>query len=182
MRRGFSLNTSRPVVTTFDMRVIGISRNPRAGAGHCPLTAEVEKLIDVDVLGRMKPSAYLLNAVRGHVVDGAALVDALARSCVALDGSVSSRQSGARFLHGREHIVLVAAGLAGDMWHDEHSQLPTAASARAGLLDRDAVGLSLSHGGSPVSHLKSELLWILGASLRYEGVCSRAISYLVFQS
>src|SRR6478752_2555413 len=45
----------------------------------CPLTAETEKLIDADALGRVKPSAYLLNAARGRVVDEPALVDALAR-------------------------------------------------------------------------------------------------------
>ena len=84
------------------MRVIGIRHDPRAGAGHadevhamsylnallpqadfialtCPLTAETEKLIDADALGRMKPSAYVLNAARGRVVDEPALVDALAR-------------------------------------------------------------------------------------------------------
>ena len=64
----------------FDMRVIGIRRDPRAGAGHadavhamsdlkallpqadfvaltCPLTAETEKLIDADALGRMNVSS-----------------------------------------------------------------------------------------------------------------------------
>jgi phosphoglycerate dehydrogenase-like enzyme len=45
----------------------------------CPLTAETEKLIDADALGRMKPSAYLISAARGRVVDEPALVDALAR-------------------------------------------------------------------------------------------------------
>ena len=77
----------------FDMRVIGIRRDPRTGAGHadavhamselnallpqadfvaltCPLTAETEKLIDADALGRVKPSAYLLNATADQ---GAAL-------------------------------------------------------------------------------------------------------------
>jgi phosphoglycerate dehydrogenase-like enzyme len=39
----------------------------------CPLTTETEKLIDGDALGRMKPSAYLLNAARGRVVDEPAL-------------------------------------------------------------------------------------------------------------
>jgi phosphoglycerate dehydrogenase-like enzyme len=86
----------------FDIRVIGIRRDPRAGAGRadavhamsdlhtllpradfvaltCPLTSETEKLIDADSLGRMKPSPYLLNAARGRVVDEPALVDALAR-------------------------------------------------------------------------------------------------------
>ena len=45
----------------------------------CSLTAETEKLIDADALGRVKPSAYLVNAARGRVVDEPALVDALAR-------------------------------------------------------------------------------------------------------
>jgi D-isomer specific 2-hydroxyacid dehydrogenase, NAD binding domain len=50
-----------------------------------------QKLIDADALGRMKPSAYLLNAARGRVVDEPALVDALARRQVrgaALDVTV----------------------------------------------------------------------------------------------
>jgi phosphoglycerate dehydrogenase-like enzyme len=101
----------------FDMRVIGIRRDPRAGAGHADavhamsdlkallpqadfvaltwlLTAETEKLIDADALGRMKPSAYLLNAARGRVVDEPALVDVLARRRIrgaALDSRSRSR-------------------------------------------------------------------------------------------
>ena len=86
----------------FDMRVIGIRRDPRAGSGAadavhgmaelkarlpqadfvaltCPLTAETEKLIDADALARMKSSAYLINAARGRVVDEPALVAALER-------------------------------------------------------------------------------------------------------
>src|SRR5215472_7803179 len=76
----------------FDMRVVGLRRNPAAGAGAadavepmdalarvlpeadfvaltCPLTAETEKLIDAAALARMKPSAYLVNVARGRVVD-----------------------------------------------------------------------------------------------------------------
>jgi phosphoglycerate dehydrogenase-like enzyme len=30
----------------------------------CPLTKETEKLIDAEALGRMKPSAYLVNVAR----------------------------------------------------------------------------------------------------------------------
>jgi phosphoglycerate dehydrogenase-like enzyme len=45
----------------------------------CPLTAETERLIDAGALARMKPSAYLVNAARGRVVDQPALIDALAR-------------------------------------------------------------------------------------------------------
>jgi phosphoglycerate dehydrogenase-like enzyme len=84
----------------FDLRVIGIRKNPAAGgdgadAVHgidalhrllpeadfvaltCPLTQETEKLIDADALGRMRNTAYLVNVARGRVVDEAALIAAL---------------------------------------------------------------------------------------------------------
>jgi hypothetical protein len=41
--------------------------------GLCPLTAETEELIDADALGRMKASAYLLNAPARRQIRGAAL-------------------------------------------------------------------------------------------------------------
>ena len=59
----------------------------------CPLTAETEKLIDADALGRMKPSAYLLNAARGRVVDEPALVDVLARRQIRGPRSTSRSRS-----------------------------------------------------------------------------------------
>src|SRR5438046_1853057 len=85
----------------FDMRVLGLRRDPSLGQGAadavhpmgalkallpeadfvaltCPLTPETEKLIDAGALGRMKPSAYLVNVARGRVADEAALVKALA--------------------------------------------------------------------------------------------------------
>ena len=80
----------------FDMRVVGLRRDPAAGRGAadavhtmselktllpaadfvaltCPLTKETERLIDANALGRMKPSAHLVNVARGRVVDEAAL-------------------------------------------------------------------------------------------------------------
>src|SRR5215469_3446974 len=84
----------------FDMRVIGLRRDPGAGRGAadavhrmgeldvllpeadfvaltCPLTAETENLIDAQAFARMKPSAHLVNIARGRVVDEAALIEAL---------------------------------------------------------------------------------------------------------
>jgi phosphoglycerate dehydrogenase-like enzyme len=85
----------------FDMRVIGLRRDPAKGrdtadAVHsvgelksflpeadfvaltCPLTKETENLLDADAFAQMKPSAYLVNVARGPVVDEAALIEALA--------------------------------------------------------------------------------------------------------
>jgi len=116
----------------FDMRVIGIRREPRAGGGHadavhaiadlhtllpqadfvaltCPLTAETEKLIGADALGRMKPSAYLLNAARGRVVDEPALADALARRQIkgaALDVMVEEPLPPASPLWAMENVFI----------------------------------------------------------------------------
>ncbi len=44
---------------------------------HCALTPETYQLIGTDELARMKPTAVLINAARGPVVDTEALTDAL---------------------------------------------------------------------------------------------------------
>jgi D-2-hydroxyacid dehydrogenase (NADP+) len=90
----------------FDMRVIGVKRDPSRGQGvadvvvaqdqlldvlpeadfvalTCPLTRETEKMIDASALAAMKPSAYLVNVARGRVVDEAALVTALEKAIIA---------------------------------------------------------------------------------------------------
>jgi phosphoglycerate dehydrogenase-like enzyme len=84
----------------FDMRVVGVRRDPSRGAGAadkiagedgllemlpqadfialtCPLTPKTENLIDAKALAAMKPSAYLINVARGRVVNEPALVEAL---------------------------------------------------------------------------------------------------------
>jgi phosphoglycerate dehydrogenase-like enzyme len=116
----------------FDMRVIGIRRDARAGAGHadavhavsefptllpqadvvaltCPLTADTEKLIGAAALGRMKPSAYLVNAARGRVVDEPALIDALERGQImgaAIDVTVEEPLSAGSPLWAMDHVLI----------------------------------------------------------------------------
>src|SRR5262245_30281959 len=116
----------------FDMHVIGIRRDPQAGAGHadavhgmselkallpqadfvaltCPLTAETEKLIDADALARMKPSAYLVNAARGRVVDEPALVQALDKRQIkgaAIDVTVEEPLAADSALWAMAHVLI----------------------------------------------------------------------------
>jgi len=50
---------------------------------HVPLTPATRHLIGAAQLARMRPSAYLINAARGPVVDEAALVEALQSGAIA---------------------------------------------------------------------------------------------------
>ena len=50
---------------------------------HCPYSPETHHLMNAETIGKMKPSAYLINTARGPVVDEAALVDALRSNAIA---------------------------------------------------------------------------------------------------
>jgi phosphoglycerate dehydrogenase-like enzyme len=116
----------------FDMRVVGLRRDPAAGRGAadavhamreftpllpeadfvaltCPLTEETEKLVDAEALAGMKSSAYLVNLARGRVVDEAALVEALAARRIAgagIDVTVEEPLAPNSPLWGMEHVLL----------------------------------------------------------------------------
>jgi phosphoglycerate dehydrogenase-like enzyme len=116
----------------FDMRVIGLRRDPALGHGAadaahpvadllrllpeadivaltCPLTPETENLINTAALARMKPSAYLVNVARGRVVDEAALTEALAARRIAgaaLDVTVEEPLPPSSPLWGMEHVLI----------------------------------------------------------------------------
>ena len=50
---------------------------------HCPLTPETHHLVNAAALALMKPSAFLINASRGPVVDEGALIAALQAGTIA---------------------------------------------------------------------------------------------------
>jgi phosphoglycerate dehydrogenase-like enzyme len=93
----------------FDMRVIGVRRNPDPQpeladqmvatarlqealaeadivALTCPLTPETTNLIDAAALAALRPQAMLVNVARGRVVDEAALIAALQEGRLAAAG------------------------------------------------------------------------------------------------
>jgi phosphoglycerate dehydrogenase-like enzyme len=116
----------------FDMRVVGLRRDPALGTGAadavhpmtslnsllpeadfvvltCPLTPGTERLIDALALGRMKEAAYLVNVARGRVVDEAALIEALAARRIAgaaLDVTVEEPLPPDSPLWGMEHVLI----------------------------------------------------------------------------
>jgi len=116
----------------FDMRVVGLRRDPTAGRGAadavhtmselkrflpdgdfvaltCPLTKETEKLIDAEALARMKSSAHLVNVARGRVVDEPALVEALATRRIAgagVDVTTEEPLAASSPLWGMEHVLI----------------------------------------------------------------------------
>jgi phosphoglycerate dehydrogenase-like enzyme len=116
----------------FDMRVVGLRRDPAAGRGAadavhpmgefnsllpeadflalaCPLTKETENLVNAEAIGRMKSSAYLVNVARGRVVDEAALVEALAAQRIAgagLDVTAEEPLAASSPLWGMGNVLL----------------------------------------------------------------------------
>lgn len=50
---------------------------------HCPNTPETRGLAGREMIGLMKPTAYLINAARGEIVDEPALIDALREKRIA---------------------------------------------------------------------------------------------------
>lgn len=87
-RRGFNMNVVSydPFVTDYDMNFLGVKKAATLEellrisdfvSLNCPVTPDVEKLINRETLALMKPSSYLINCARGPIVDESALIWAL---------------------------------------------------------------------------------------------------------
>ena len=76
---------------------------------HLPLTSESRGVVGSEEIALMKPTAYLINTSRAHVIDEQALVDALARRAIAgaaLDNFWREPLSPDHPLAAMDHVVL----------------------------------------------------------------------------
>src|SRR5204863_414482 len=145
----------------FDMRVIGLRRDPARGgdadevqpmsalnallpdadfvALTCPLTPDTEKLIDAAALARMKPPAYLVNLARGRVVDEPALIETLAAHRIA--GAAIGKGADLGGLEGADRYCQQLAQSAGAGSRTWHAYLSTqAADGKPAVNARDRIG------------------------------------------
>jgi glyoxylate reductase len=92
--RAFGMRISYASRTTADPATVAALEAERLDLGqllaradvvslHCPLTPQTRHLIGAAELGAMKPTALLVNAARGPVVEEAALVEALREGRIA---------------------------------------------------------------------------------------------------
>ena len=75
---------------------------------HSPLLPETRGLFNTDVLGQMKPTAYLINTARGSIIDEAALARALDAKQIAgaaLD-VMAQEPPGRSPLFGRDNVIV----------------------------------------------------------------------------
>lgn len=119
------------VASAFDMRVIGVRRQPEAVEGvtacvtpdqlhevlgeadyvalTCPLTPQTEGVIDAEALAAMRPDAHLVNVARGRVVVEDALVAALRAGRIAgaaLDCTVEEPLPASSPLWGMTQVLI----------------------------------------------------------------------------
>lgn len=76
---------------------------------HPPLTPQTRKMVNDDLLSRMKPTAFLINCSRGPVVDTDALVRALDAKKIAgcaLDTTDPEPLPSPHPLRGRENVII----------------------------------------------------------------------------
>jgi D-3-phosphoglycerate dehydrogenase len=95
---------------------------------HPPLVPQTRNLIDDEALGRMKPSAFLINCARGPIVDTEALVRALDHRTIAgcaLDTTDPEPLPEAHPLRGRDNVIITPHAA----WYSEQAMAGLQAGA-----------------------------------------------------
>jgi D-3-phosphoglycerate dehydrogenase len=113
---------------------------------HVPLTETTTGLIGAREIGLMKPSAVLVNAARGGVLDEAALVDALQADAIAgaaLDTYTSEPLASDHPLRSLDSVLLTPHIGAATVEAQHNVAFEVADAVRAALLD-DAFGGALN--------------------------------------
>jgi D-3-phosphoglycerate dehydrogenase len=89
---------------------------------HPPLTKQTRKMINDEVLRRMRPTAFLINCARGPIVDTDALVRALDAKTIAgcaLDTVDPEPLPGEHPLRGRENVIITPHAA----WYSEQAMV-----------------------------------------------------------
>jgi len=100
---------------------------------HCPVTDETRGMINGKLLGKMKPTARIINVARGAVIDEKALYDALAAKKIAgaaLDVFAQEPPANRRFEELENCVVTPHLGAS-----TEEAQIEVAVDAAAELVD-----------------------------------------------
>ncbi|HTP95751.1 MAG TPA: C-terminal binding protein [Burkholderiales bacterium] len=95
---------------------------------HPPLSPQTRKMIDDDALGRMKPTAFLINCSRGPIVDTDALVRALDAKKIAgcaLDTVDPEPLPDPHPLRGRDNVIVTPHAA----WYSEQAMVGLQAGA-----------------------------------------------------
>ena len=115
---------------------------------HCPLTDNTRNLIDAAALSLMKPTAFVINAARGGIVDEAALLDALRLGKIAGAAvdvlSVEPPRAGNPLLDARLPNLIVTPHIA---WASRE--------ARQRIIDQTAENIRTFKAGAPVRVVNS---------------------------
>ncbi len=110
---------------------------------HCPLTEETRGLIDSAALSKMKPTAFLINAARGGIVNEKALADALKEGVIggaAVDVlSVEPPVDGNPLLDNDLHNIIITPHVA---WASEE--------ARQRIIDQTVENITAWRSAQPI--------------------------------
>jgi len=130
----------------------------------CTLTEETRHLIGPAELGRMKPTAHLINVARGPIIDQAALTAALREGAIAgaaLDVFEEEPVDPSDPILGLDNVIVAPHALA---WTDESFRM-MGESAFAGIL-------AVSEGRAPGHVVNGEVLEAEGFRSKLEA-CAR---------